>query len=87
VTDVFEGDPHSPYEFHTRVLGFEEIGFHTHGELKTDRRRIILVLDIDRAYIRMRARGGRFYRTFTEGYRDLLEARVADPRKQELAVG
>jgi 1-acyl-sn-glycerol-3-phosphate acyltransferase len=87
LTDVFEGDPHSPYEFHTRVLGFEEIGFHTHGELKTDRKRIILVLDIDRAYVRMRTRGGRFYRTFTEGYRDLLEARVADPRKRELAAG
>lgn len=87
VTDVFEGDPHSPYEFHTRVLGFEEIGFHMHGELKTDRKRIILVLDIDRGYLRMRARGGRFYRTFTEGYRDLLEARVANRPQQELAVG
>ena len=84
---MFEGDPHSPYEFHTRVLGFEEIGFHMHGEMKTDRKRIILALDIDQAYIRMRARGGRFYRTFTEGYRDLLEARVENQQKPELAVG
>ena len=33
LTDVFEDDPHSPYEFHTRVLGFERIGTHRYGEL------------------------------------------------------
>lgn len=87
VTDVFEGDPHSPYDFHTRVLGFEEIGSHAHGEMRTDRRRIILALDIDRAYLRMRARGGRFYRNFTEGYRHLLEERISGLRDRPLAVG
>jgi hypothetical protein len=87
VTDVFDGDPHSPYEFHTRVLGFEEIGSHTHGELRTDRRRIILALDIDRAYLRMRAKGGRFYQSFTDGYRHLLEARVAGPPSRQLGAG
>jgi 1-acyl-sn-glycerol-3-phosphate acyltransferase len=87
VTDVFEGDPHSPYEFHTRVLGFEEIGFHTHGELHSDRKRIILALDIDRAFVRMRTRSGRFYRSFTEGYRHLVEARFADPERPNLVAG
>jgi hypothetical protein len=87
VTDVFEGDPHSPYEFHTRVLGFEEIGSHTHGELQSDRKRIILALDIDQAFVRMRTRSGRFYRSFTEGYGHLLEARMADPRRRALVAG
>jgi len=87
VTDVFEGDPHSPYEFHTRVLGFEEIGSHTHGELQSDRKRIILALEIDRAFERMRARSSRFYRTFTEGYRHLLDARFADPKRRGPVAG
>src|SRR5262245_42453842 len=77
LTDVFEGDPHSPYEFHTRVLGFQQIGTHTHGEMKTSCRRIILALDIQEAFLRMRARGGRMFAEFTAGYRHLLEERVA----------
>jgi 1-acyl-sn-glycerol-3-phosphate acyltransferase len=86
ITDVFEGDPHSPYDFHTKILGFEEIGSHSHGEMHTDRRRIILALDINQAYLRMRAKGGRFYRSFTEGYRHLLDARVATPPAQQFAA-
>ena len=76
LTDVFEGDPHSPLNFHTRVIGFQRIGTHTHGEMKTQRKRIILALDIDQAYLKMRARGGRVFQEFTEGVRHLLEARV-----------
>jgi hypothetical protein len=87
VTDVFEGDPHSPYEFHTRVLGFAEIGSHTHGELQSDRKRIILAVDIDQAFLRMRTRSDRFYRRFTEGYRHLLEARLAAPKRPNLVAG
>jgi Acyltransferase len=87
VTDVFEGDPHSPYEFHTRVLGFAEIGSHTHGELQSDRKRIILAVDIDQAFVRMQNRNDRFYRRFTEGYRHLLEARQAAPKRRDLVAG
>ncbi len=83
LTDVFEGDPHSPYEFHTRVLGFQQIGTHTHGEMKTSCRRIILALDIQEAFLRMRARGGRMFAEFTAGYRHLLEERVAASGRAE----
>ena len=54
LTVVFEDDPHSPCGFHTRVLGFERIGTHRHGELACASRRIILTLDIARAFERLR---------------------------------
>ena len=54
LTVVFEDDPHSPYGFHTRILGFERIGSHRHGELACASRRIILTLDIARAFERLR---------------------------------
>ena len=46
ITDVFEGEKHSPLNFHTRVLGFEVIGKHLFGELNCSSTRIILTLDI-----------------------------------------
>ena len=54
LTVVFEDDPHSPYGFHTRVLGFERIGSHRYGELSCASRRILLILDIARAAERLR---------------------------------
>jgi hypothetical protein len=57
VTAVFEDDPHSPYGFHVRQLGFERIGTHERGELACGSRRILLVLDLARAYERL-GRGG-----------------------------
>jgi len=56
ITDVFEGEPNSPYEFHTRVLGFEPVAFHDHGELQASYRRITMLLDLRRAYDRMKSR-------------------------------
>lgn len=58
LTAVFEDDPHSPLGFHTRVLGFERIGTHRRGELRCASRRILLVLDLERARERVRRRGG-----------------------------
>lgn len=54
LTAVFEDDPHSPYGFHTRILGFEKIGSHRFGELACSSRRILLVLDLARAIERLR---------------------------------
>lgn len=59
LTAVFEDDPHSPYGFHTRVLGFERIGSHRRGELRCASRRILLVLELRRAVERLRRRGSR----------------------------
>lgn len=75
ITDVFEGDPHSPLKFHTRVLGFERIGTHRRGELRCERTRIILILDIATAYERMKRKQNRLFREFTEGVREVMEAR------------
>lgn len=73
ITDVFESDPHSPLKFHTRVLGFERVGTHRHGELACESVRIILVLDIARTYERMKRRRDRVYRELTLGIRDHLD--------------
>lgn len=77
ITDVFEDDPHSPLAFHTRVLGFERIGSHRFGELRCRSRRIILMLDLARAYERMRHRKNRVLRELCDGVHDAFERRRA----------
>ena len=62
LTDVFEDDPHSPYGFHTRVLGFRPVATHDMGELNSQSRRITLLLDLSACYKRLRARNHWFYR-------------------------
>ncbi|HXU31296.1 MAG TPA: GNAT family N-acetyltransferase [Thermoanaerobaculia bacterium] len=74
LTDVFESDPHSPLGFHTRVLGFERIGTHRRGELACESVRVLLILDIARAYRRLKVRGNRIFRQVASG---LDEARLA----------
>lgn len=77
ITDVFQGEPHSPLKFHTRILGFEIIGTHLHGELNCSLTRIILTLDILEAYQRLREKKNRLYWTLTEGSRGLLDRKLA----------
>lgn len=77
VTDVFEGEPHSPYAFHTRVLGFVPVATHDSGELDCNRRRITMLLDLRDCYARLRAGNGYFYRLITEGWPQDLHARLA----------
>lgn len=79
LTDVFEDDPHSPYHFHTRVLGFERIGTHRYGELACASRRIILILDIARAYRRLQKQENKVYRELADGIGDMLETRLLAP--------
>lgn len=77
ITDVFQGEPHSPLHFHTRILGFEIIGSHLHGELNCSLTRIILTLDILKAYQRLREKKNRLYWTLTEGIRGVLDQKLA----------
>ncbi len=77
ITDVFESDPHSPLHFHTRVLGFERIGSHLHGELNCSSTRIILTLDIVKAYEKLKIRKNKIYLEMTEGIRELLDEQLA----------
>lgn len=73
LTAVFEDDPHSPYGFHTRQLGFERIGTHRYGELSCASRRILLVLDLVRSYRRMRERGQGLVGRLTRGFEEPFE--------------
>lgn len=66
VTDIFEGEAHSPYNFHTRVLGFQPVATHDTGELNCPNRRITLILDLAAGYQRLKAQGGWLFRFFTE---------------------
>lgn len=70
LTDVFESDPHSPLKFHTRILGFERIGTHRHGELASKSLRIILILDIARAYRRLQRQQNKVWKEVAEGLYD-----------------
>jgi hypothetical protein len=79
ITDVYDGDPHSPLGFHTRVLGFERIGTHRRGELACDHLRILLVLDIARAYTRLRKRRDRVFRELSAGLEDSIRTLPATP--------
>ena len=76
ITDVFQGEPHSPLKFHTKILGFEIIGSHLHGELNCSLTRIILTLDILKAYRRMKIQRKHLYDSLTEGYRGLVEQKM-----------
>jgi len=76
ITDVFENEPTSPYKFHTRILGFEVIGTHLYGELNCSCTRIIMTLDILKAYKTMKERRSRIYNSLTYGIRTLLNSRL-----------
>jgi ribosomal protein S18 acetylase RimI-like enzyme len=78
VTDVFEDDPHSPYHFHTNVMGFFPVATHEAGELRTSSRRITLVLDLKAAYQRLKRRESSWvYRYFTETWDSALHSQMA----------
>lgn len=76
LTDVFENDPHSPLRFHTQVLGFERIGTHRYGELACASSRILLILDIARAYRRLKERDNKVWKELGEGVYDVMERRL-----------
>lgn len=80
LTDVFETDPNSPLHFHTKILGFERIGSHLHGELNCSSTRIILTLDILKAYRKLRERRDKIYMEVTEGIQDSLDERLIKSR-------
>jgi hypothetical protein len=77
VTDVLEDDPHSPYKFHTRVLGFQTVATHQTGELLSSSRRITLVLDIKAAYHRHSAASNWFSRYLVSDWEEPLRRQVA----------
>jgi hypothetical protein len=77
ITDVFESDPHSPYGFHTRVMGFAPVATHEHGELHCKSRRITLILDLKAAYHHLRRRQSWIFRSLTADWDEGLHRRLA----------
>jgi len=77
VTDVFENDPHSPFRFHTRIVGFRPVATHEVGELSFKGRRITLLLDIKIAYQTLKSRGSWFFRAMTKDWTDVMHKRLA----------
>jgi ribosomal protein S18 acetylase RimI-like enzyme len=77
ITDVFEDEAHSPYGFHTRVMGFHPVATHEVGELNCRNRRITMVLDLKAAYQRLKRRGNWIYRYLTGHWDDALHRRLA----------
>ena len=77
VTDVFENDPHSPFRFHTRIVGFRPVATHEAGELNAKGRRITLLLDIKIAYQTLKARGTWFFRAMTKDWTDVMHKLLA----------
>jgi hypothetical protein len=78
VTDIFEGEKHSPYEFHTRVMGFKPVATHDVGELNCPNRRITMVLDIREAYNRIKSKQKWIFRFLTKGWGEELHAKLLD---------
>jgi hypothetical protein len=78
ITDIFEGEQHSPHGFHTRVMGFQEVATHDVGELNCPNRRITMVLDLAHAYRRMRTGNNWIFRYLTEGWTPEMHARVTE---------
>jgi hypothetical protein len=79
VTDVFEGEQHSPYDFHRRVMGFQLVATHEKGELNCANRRLTMILDIRAAYQRLYRTQKWVFRHLTEGWNPHLHELLAEP--------
>jgi len=76
VTDVFDGEEHSPYNFHTRVLGFEPLATHAVGEMDCLHRRITMVLDLGACYRRLARKKNRLFRFLSDGLSRSLQDEI-----------
>lgn len=85
ITDVFEGEKHSPYEFHTRVMGFQVVGTHDTGELNCPNRRLTMLLDLAAGYRKLRAKNSWVFRQLTRDWTPEMHERLLCG--QEIAAG
>ena len=72
ITDVFDADPNSPYQFHRRILGFEIVATHDHGELQMHSKRITMLLDLRDAYRRLKSGKNWIFRYITQGWNEQI---------------
>ncbi|HOW68283.1 MAG TPA: GNAT family N-acyltransferase [Candidatus Paceibacterota bacterium] len=76
ITDIFEGERHSPYHFHTRVMGFHAVATHDVGELNCPNRRITMILDLKEAYQRLRNSQSWAFRMLTQDWNEEAHKRM-----------
>ncbi len=86
ITDVFEGETHSPFNFHTRVLGFQVVATHDVGELNCPNRRITMVLDLRQCYLRLRTSRGWLFRFLTEHWSEDLHRTLGGEADRAVAA-
>ena len=86
ITDIFEGEQHSPHGFHTRVMGFQEVATHDVGELNCPNRRVTMVLDLAHAYQRMRKGNNWIFRYLTEDWSPELHQRLGGVHEDPVLV-
>ncbi len=75
VTDIFEGEQHSPYLFHTRVMGFVPVASRSGGELNCNNRRITLLMDLEKSYNRLKKTNHRLFDVLTDGWDEAMHER------------
>ena len=76
ITDVFEGEKHSPYDFHTRVMGFQVVASHETGELNCSNRRLTMLLDLAEGYRRLQAKNRWVFRHLTRDWSPEMHERM-----------
>jgi hypothetical protein len=76
ITDIFEGELHNPYQFHTRVMGFQPVATHDVGELNCPNRRITMILNLKSAYQRLRTSRNWVFRFLTDGWNEKLHQQL-----------
>ncbi len=76
VTDIFEGEKHSPYDFHRRVMGFQPVASHDVGELNCPNRRITMIVNLGEAYRNLQASNNWIYRFFMEDWDPELDLKL-----------
>lgn len=79
ITDVFEDDPNTPHGFHKRVLGFQEVATHTHGELNCESRRITMLLDFKAAYASVVKKKGWLYKYIMSEWDETMKSKLSGP--------
>lgn len=76
ITDVFEGEINSPYNFHTSVIGFQPVATHDTGELDCPYRRVTLILNLREAYQRLQKTKRQALEFLTRGWDEGLHRKL-----------
>ncbi len=77
IKDIFEGEKHNPYLFHTRVIGFKPVATHDTGEINCKNRRITMILNIKECYNRLKSSKAQVFNFFTENWSKKLHLKMS----------